>query len=167
VTTTEAKNTEARGGGAPKLRAVHHIGIPVGDLDRTLAFYCELTGGEVVLENDMRGPQLSEGIGVEDPDLRFAMLKLGNTILEFIEYRSPKGKGYDRANNDLGINHIAFEVGDVRGVYEKLRAKGVEFNAEPHTFTEEDGAPDVVGTTFCYFRDPDGIVLEVFEPAKG
>jgi catechol 2,3-dioxygenase-like lactoylglutathione lyase family enzyme len=149
------------------LGAVHHIGIPVSDLDRTLAFYRELTGGEVVLANDMRGSQLSEGIGVEDPDLRFAMLKLGNTVLEFIEYRSPKGRPYDRANNDVGINHVAFEVGDIRGTYERLRAKGIEFNAPPHTFTEEDGAPAVVGATFAYFKDPDGIVLEIFEPAKG
>jgi len=163
VTTTETKGI----GAAPKLGAVHHIGIPVGDLDRTLEFYRELTGGEVVLENDMRGPQLSEGIGVEDPDLRFAMLKLGNTVLEFIEYRSPKGEPYDRANNDLGINHIAFEVGDIRETYKRLKAKGVEFNAEPHTFTEEDGAPDVAGATFAYFKDPDGVVLEIFEPAKG
>jgi hypothetical protein len=39
---------------------------------------------------------------VEDPDLRFAVPKLGNTILEFIEYRTaPQGEPYDQANNDV------------------------------------------------------------------
>jgi catechol 2,3-dioxygenase-like lactoylglutathione lyase family enzyme len=123
----------------PKLRTIHHIGIPVSDLDRTLEFYRDLTGGAITVRNEMRGPQLSEGIGVRDPDLRFAMLELGNTILEFIEYRSPKGRPYDRANNDLGINHLAFEVDDIWEVYERLKTKGMRFNAPPHTFTEAGG----------------------------
>jgi catechol 2,3-dioxygenase-like lactoylglutathione lyase family enzyme len=152
--------------GETKLRAVHHIGIPVSDLDRTLAFYRELTGATVLLQNDMRGSQLSDAIGVRNPDLRFAMLQLGNIILEFIEYRTPKGNSYDRANNDVGINHLAFEVENIRELYARLEGKGLAFNAPPHTFTQEDGAPDVVGATFAYFKDPDGIVLEIFEPAN-
>ncbi|MGK7953326.1 MAG: VOC family protein [Xenococcaceae cyanobacterium] len=150
-----------------KLTSVNHIGIPVRNLDRSLKFYRDLTGGTVLFaDHPMYGEGLSKGTKVANASLRFGMLKVDNTILELIEYENPRGKDFDRLNNDIGSIHIAFEVPNIQAVYEQLKAQGVEFNAPPYTFTEEDGAPDIVGATFAYFKDPDGIQLEIFEPAK-
>ncbi len=149
------------------LKSVNHIGIPVRNLDRSLKFYRKLTGGTVLFaDNPMYGKGLSKGTKVDNASLRFGLLKIDNTILELIEYENPRGKDFDRKNNDIGSIHIAFEVPDIQTVYKQLKTQGVEFNAPPYTFTEEDGAPDIVGATFAYFKDPDGIQLEIFEPAK-
>jgi len=147
------------------LRLVQHLGVPVRDLDRSLAFYRRLTGAEPLFVDRMRGDGFARGVGVPGAACRFAMLPLGNTRLELIEYTAPRGADYALRNCDVGAIHLAFEVDDVRAVYARLSAEGVRFHAPPHTFTPEDGAPDVVGATFCYLSDPDGIQLELNQPA--
>jgi catechol 2,3-dioxygenase-like lactoylglutathione lyase family enzyme len=147
------------------LDRVHHLGVPVANLDRSLQFYQALTGGELLFVDPMSGAGLARGTQVPDARVRFAMVQLGNLILELIEYEQPRGRPFDRQNNDVGAIHIAFEVPDIQAVYTRLQAQGIPFNAPPYTFTEADGSPHVVGATFAYFRDPDGIQLEIFQAA--
>jgi catechol 2,3-dioxygenase-like lactoylglutathione lyase family enzyme len=54
--------------------------------------------------------------------------------------------------------HICFEVDDIDRVYELLTARGVPFSIEP---TVQRGA--IEGHRCCYFRDPDGIQLEIWQ----
>ena len=150
-----------------KLRAVNHIGIPVRDLDRSLEFYTKLTGQEPMFVEPMYGPGLANGANVPDAEVRFAMIQIDNTVLELLEYTQPKGEPFNQNNNDVGSIHIAFTVEDIDAVYADLKSKGVEFNAPPHEFTKADGAPDVIGAKFAYLKDPDGIQLELNQPAGG
>lgn len=145
------------------LNQVNHIGIPVSNLDRSIEFYQALTGGEILFINPMYGEGLSKGVNVPDANLRFAMIKADNVNLELIEYEHPRGKEFNRNNNDIGAIHVAFQVSDIQAAYKRLRSQGIEFNAEPYTFKKADGAPAVIGATFAYFKDPDGIQLEIFE----
>ncbi len=149
-----------------KARSVHHIGIPIKNLDVSLKFYQDFLEGKVQFINEMIGQGFSDGVQVPNAKCRFAMLEIGNTIIELIEYTNPLGEPYTQSNNDLGAIHIAFEVDDIHAVYRKLQDGGVKFNAAPYTFKEEDKAADVIGATFAYFKDPDGIQLEIFEAAK-
>jgi lactoylglutathione lyase len=87
---------------------------------------------------------------------------VGNTIVELLEYRSPRGRAQDRGNNDVGAMHIAFEVDDIEDAYRKLRAKGVNFNSPPVWI--DHGA--LAGCAFCYFTDPDNVQLELFQVAR-
>jgi len=150
-----------------QLKEVHHIGVTVADLDRSLAFYRALTGGEPLLVSPMRGGTVARHMGLDTDDLglRFAMVQLGNTILELIEYERPESNRPARVATDVGFIHIAFEVADLDAVHRRLAESGVPFVAPPHTFTSADGAPDVIGATFAYFHDPDGVQLEVFQAA--
>ncbi len=147
-------------------RSVHHIGIPVSNLDESLKFYRNFVGGEVEFTQPMWGEGLSKGAKVPNAKLRFSFLRINNTIIELIEYERPKGKTFDRGNNDIGSIHIAFEVEDIQKTYSELSSQGIVFNAPPYTFTEDDGAEAVVGATFAYLKDPDGIQLEIFQAAS-
>lgn len=145
------------------LDRVHHIGINVADLDRSIAFYGDLFGVEPLFVNDMRGDNLSRGAGVPDADLRFCMMKISNVILEIIEWRSPEAKPAPAESPYVGGFHIAFEVPDIHAVHQTLSAKGIQFTANPHRFVPEDASPAIEGATFAYFSDPDGIGLEVYQ----
>lgn len=147
----------------PLFDRVHHIGMVVSDLDRTLEFYGDLFDVTPLFVNDMRGRSVGRGMGIEDPDLRFSLVRIENVILEFIEWRRPEAPALDAKPPYLNQTHIAFEVDDVAAVHAKLRDKGIETVSEPHPFAPEDEAPAMVGATFVYFTDPDGMGLEVFQ----
>ncbi len=55
---------------------------------------------------------------------------------------------------------------DIDRAYERLRTSGAHVNSPPHEFSDADEAPDVKGVRFVYFRDPDGIQLELNQPAR-
>ena len=111
----------------------------------------------------MRGEGLSTGAGVPGADLRFCLMKISNVVLELIEWRSPKHPPADAPGPRVGGIHVAFEVEDIAKVHAALSARGIRFVARPHRFTAEDESPAMVGATFPYFTDPDGVGLEVFQ----
>jgi catechol 2,3-dioxygenase-like lactoylglutathione lyase family enzyme len=134
-----------------------------GTADRSIAFYRDLFGVEPLFVNDMRGEGLARGAGLPQADLRFCMMKISNVVLEIIEWRTPEAKPAPAGGPHVGGFHIAFEVDDIDVVHRTLQAKGIEFTAEPHRFADEDAAPSIAGATFVYFKDPDGIGLEVYQ----
>lgn len=138
---------------------MHHVGIPVNDLGRSLGFYKDILGIEPEFVGEGSGPELSQALGVPDAHLSFAFILLGNTVLELLEYHAPRGRDHDRMNCDVGAIHVAFEVANIQEAYEQLREKGIVFNAPPLKI--EEGP--LAGCAFAYFKDPDGVQLEIFE----
>ena len=147
-------------------KKVLHIEISVRDLDDSIEFYQALTGGKLLFIDSGFGEGVSKGVNVPDASLRVAVLQLDNILLELTEYENPRGRDFDLQNNDIGCMHIAFEVPDIQKVYARLKAKKIEFNAEPYMLTEADGFSDFAGAKFAYFRDPDGIQIELIEAPK-
>jgi catechol 2,3-dioxygenase-like lactoylglutathione lyase family enzyme len=144
-------------------RRVHHVGVTVSDLDRSIAFYRDLFGAEPLFVNDMRSRALARAIGAPATDLRFCMIPLENVVLELIEWRAPEARPAQPGGPAVGAVHVAFEVPDIQAVAAKLRERGARLAAEPHRFGPDDEAPAVVGATFAYFSDPDGLGLEVYQ----
>jgi catechol 2,3-dioxygenase-like lactoylglutathione lyase family enzyme len=134
---------------------IHHTGMTVSDLDRSIEFYSRfgfgLTGN--VLEES--GPEIDEGTGVAKAHLRCAMLTRGDLRLELIQYASPSDAPPALPNNGIGSAHIAIEVRDIDAVVETLRRDGVRFTSDP---IEHES-----GIRWCYMKDPDGITAELFE----
>lgn len=135
-----------------------HINIVVSDMDRSLQFYRDLLGLSVKIDKHIGSPNFSKGAGLENVKARIVMLKANteNTLIELFQYDQPKSPNIGtNPTNTIPLSHIAFKVKDVRTYYNALKSKGVEFIAEPQMLTD--------GVWFCYFRDPDGALLELIE----
>ena len=142
---------------------MHHVGITVDDLEASLEWYervFEVTR-EFIAEGS--GAELSRAVGVPDAKLRFAFLRFGSCVVELLEYDNDKERRYTRSNADVGSTHVCIDVPDLHAAYEDLRAKGVEFLAPPLLI--EEGP--LQGCSFVYFKDPNGVTLELFESPSG
>jgi lactoylglutathione lyase len=84
-------------------------------------------------------------------------------VPELVEYKSrPSLVARPMPTNDVGAAHLALIVSDIHPRYERMREGGVQFRNPPVLITE--GASR--GGHACYFWDPDGITLELVEPAR-
>lgn len=113
-------------------------------MKRSVAFYRDLLGLEMI-------GRLDNG----DPDFDIVYLKAGGATIELFEF-TKKGKDAPQdGNEDRGLKHIGFQVESCDEVAEKLKANGVEFTMEPFNAAG--------GVRIAFFRDPDGVLLELVE----
>jgi catechol 2,3-dioxygenase-like lactoylglutathione lyase family enzyme len=145
------------------MRTVHHTGIIVKDLDRSIYFYHDILGLEFSNEPSpwFEGDDLASAVGVPGAKLRQVSLWVGDSAtLELLEYANrPADNDTPIQQNYLGAMHLAFHVDDIDAKVAELKAKGVEFLSEPNTVDE--GV--LAGWKWVYFHDPDKIPLELVE----
>jgi len=144
------------------INGIHHVAISTGDMERSLTFYRDLIGLEVIMEGGWESgdaeSQMAEKINaLKAPAAKMAMLKTGNAMIEIFEYSSPQPKPGDpnRPVCDHGITHICLDVTDLDAEYDRLKAAGMTFHCPPQMLGRS------VKTT--YGRDPDGNVVELQE----
>jgi catechol 2,3-dioxygenase-like lactoylglutathione lyase family enzyme len=146
------------------MKALHHVGITVADLDRALDFYHGVLGLELRSEPSpvFDDPGLGPAVGVPGAALRQVNLVLGDTTLELLEYSSPPSPvDAPLPQNALGAQHVAFHVDDIRATVRELSARGVEFFSDVNVV--DDGV--LAGWRWVYFADPEGNALELVEIA--
>jgi catechol 2,3-dioxygenase-like lactoylglutathione lyase family enzyme len=146
------------------MASLHHTGLTVRDLDRSLAFYRDALGMETVFQQEKQGGYLAAIVGYPDAHVRMAHLAFPGDShrLELFQYLEPEGRGEPGEPRDVGITHVCLLVEDVAPIYERLRTAGVDFYSEP--VDVDTGAN--AGGIGLYLRDPDGITLELFQPPK-
>lgn len=141
---------------------MHHVVVMVTDLDRSLGFYCGQLGFELVNRNDDRhGDFLDTVCQARGIHINIALVRGGGEIIELIQVLSPEGFPTDTDERPFGMARIGFEVADIEGTVAELRGKGVEFMSEIATVNVGHYA----GGKAVFFRDPDGVILELQEPA--
>lgn len=87
----------------------------------------------------------------------------GSTKAEYTQARNSstelKRKGHPpkRVNNPeaRGLRHLAFEVDDIEDERKKLLSYNIE--------CEEIRIDEITGKKFTFFKDPDGLPLELYE----
>jgi len=142
------------------MKGIFHASITVSNLERSIAFYRDILGCELLYTRESSGEGLSKGVGVENAYLKIAMLRVGDGgFLELIEYVTPKCVPKQLRPCDIGSMHVAFHVEDIVEMARRLNNHGYHFNAPPRHITEGP----MKGWVWAYFKDPDGAQLELVE----
>lgn len=135
----------------PITRGFNHVATLTTDMERTVRFYQEAFGGEVTFEMDAT------------PDHpRMTIVDLGaGAALNIFETTADEIVGDRRRQGGRGaIDHFALMV-ESREVLEQVRDRMVAAGAEI-------GEIQQLGSELSlFFRDPDGMELEVCTPADG
>ena len=120
----------------------HHIALIASDYAKAKAFYIDKLGFELIRE--AYRPE-------QDDYLR--MLRQGDTVLElFIKPDYPERVTNPEAK---GLRHLAFHVEDIEPAVAWLNGLGID--------TEPIREDKVNGGRFTFFKDPDGLPLELHE----
>ena len=151
-----------------------HFSFTVYSVKRSIRFYTEFLGFELRTSErypdgirEEKGNYVARVTGYPDVHLKMAILEKGPFLLELIEYASPRAED-PRAPETyrVGCPHLAFIVEDLNAEYEKLvREKDTwGLTLPPNGIVEVDSGPNKGGKA-VYFRDPDGVTLELVQKA--
>lgn len=141
------------------IKKVFHTSVTVSNLERSIAFYHELLGLELLYTRESSSEALSKGLGVENAHLKIAMFRVGDDFLELIEYVTPKCDPKGLRPCDIGNMHVAFHVSNIEEMGRNLKKHGYNFNTPPQHIKEGP----MKGWVWAYFKDPDGAQLELVE----
>jgi catechol 2,3-dioxygenase-like lactoylglutathione lyase family enzyme len=144
------------------MERLHHTGLTVTDLDASVTFYRDVVGFDVVFTQEKRGGYLAEIVGYPDAHVRMAHLVLPGSEhrLELFQYLRPEPVLRRGEPRETGLTHVCVVVDDVESVFERLVAGGATAGGRP--VLVDTGAN--AGGRGVYLRDPDGIVIELFQP---
>ncbi len=130
------------------IELLHHVSVPVKDLERSKRFYREILGLQ-----ELRRPDFPFG---------GAWFRMGNNqelhlILEHTDATYRAGKGID-----IGDHHFAIRVRSHREVKEFLRSKGYREDAEDSDLMKMRVFPSpITGYPQIYILDPDRHLIEI------
>jgi glyoxylase I family protein len=147
------------------LSGLHHFNLIVADKEKTKAFYHDLLGLEIALETEIEDDEFSRGVGFPQTKVLATFFKLPGTsgMIETFQYVHPTGRTIpdDAKANDGGWQHLCFQVDDIEKTVRDLETKGIKPLSTPVTIGPTH--PVFAGVRFCYFRGPDGEVLEILQ----
>jgi lactoylglutathione lyase len=116
-----------------------HVGVYVKDLSKSLSFYKQVFGWNVVRE-------FSSG------EAKIALVDIGGGLLELVQRPGSPGKAPEG-----NWSHLALHVDDWEGKVRKLESMGLELRK----VTMADGS------RIAFFKDPDGHTVEIMEKGLG
>lgn len=132
----------------------HHVGLTVSNLDRAVAFYCEVFDLSVDAEFEVSGEAFATGVDIDEASAQFAHLDGGSIRIELVEY-DPAGETLPTPQlNASGATHLGLRVDDLDAFYESLPST-VETLSPPQT--------TATGTRILFVRDPEENLIEVLE----
>lgn len=137
---------------------VHHVGLTVGNLDRSVDWYCTNLGLREIARTQLDGVLISNQTQLPGTEIDVALLAGSNTILELLCYRNPQGLPYSLRACDVGAAHVCVVVDDLDSLFAAMRDRGVAFHSKPTKLVGD--------TKMIYVRDPDGVIVELIEPAS-
>lgn len=124
------------------LSAIHHVAIIGSDYEASKRFYAEI----------LQLPVIREVWRAERRSWK-CDLRLGSTQIELFSFPDPPPR--PSTPEARGLRHLAFSVDVLEPVIAHLHGHGIEvepIRLDPYT-----------GRRFTFFKDPDGLPLELYE----
>jgi glyoxylase I family protein len=125
------------------IEGLHHVAVICSDYARSKRFYTEVLGLAVIDEN-WRAERRSWKLDLAIP---------GGGQIELFSFPEPPAR--PSAPEAAGLRHLAFAVEDLDAMVVLLEDAGVE--------VEDVREDPYTGARFTFFRDPDGLPLELYE----
>ncbi len=125
-----------------RIAGLHHVALITSDLDRALGFYCGAMGF-AVRDRNYRAERRSWKIDLEHP---------AGIRLELFTFPDAPPRPSPEAH---GLRHLAFAVDDLDAAIAHLENRRIAcepVRTDPYT-----------GARFTFFKDPDGLPLELYE----
>jgi catechol 2,3-dioxygenase-like lactoylglutathione lyase family enzyme len=146
------------------ITGAHHTSFTIADLDRSLAFFRDRLGLEVISTREIANDYFGRIVGLPGCRVKAAMLRIPGSDhhVELFEYLVPGGLPCLPRPCDPGSAHLSLLVDDLPAFYEKLRRDNVAFVSEP---VRIESGPNQGGYG-VYLRDPGGILIELFQPRQ-
>ena len=140
-----------------------HVSVTVADMDRSLAFWRDALGLELIGRGIVRKTHLDRIIGLAETEIEWAELSVqGGAVIELFRYLNPPGSERPiPAPNDPGATHVCLEVTGIDEILRSLRARGYATHSDAPVEIPEG---DWRGWRDIYIDSPDGIIVELSEP---
>ena len=123
---------------------IAHTCLNVTNLDRSIDFYSKQMGLNFVSRREIKQ---------NNAEIAFLRDEAGGAI-ELTHWRDKK-----TLTEGDNFDHIAFDVQDVQGTVERLRAQGVTIAMEPYSLQGSS-------TKLAFVKDPDGNWLELIQTSQ-
>ncbi|CAN2235362.1 VOC family protein [Candidatus Planktophila versatilis] len=145
--------------------AVQHTGLTVSNLERSVDFYVRILGCKLIMSQEKTGGYLAAIVGYPNASLKMAHLSdpAGHHVIELFEYMVPEMVKTELEPRRIGNAHLCFLVSDLNAIYNAIKNEGITFISGP---VDVDTGVNAGGVGL-YLRDPDGITMELFQPAPG
>ncbi len=135
---------------------INHFSFTVENLDKSIEFYRDFLGLELINKCE-RGQEFSSKVtGVKNAHLKIAYLKALNCCIELIEYISPPAQKLDTEICNVGSSHICFNVENFDSWIKKMKKFNVKISGEVCIIP----AGPNKGKQVVYFEDNDNNTLE-------
>ena len=139
-----------------------HVNIVVSDIEVSVAFYKQVLQLQRGFERILEGAWIETLTGIENVRAHCVFMEnpRGGARLELLQFLSPDSEMCARHDwpATIGVRHIAWNVDDIAALLLRLEDFGGAALSAPIE------VPFAVGNLgrkkLCYFRDPDGVLLE-------
>lgn len=139
----------------------HHTSFTVADLECSLAFFRDVLEFEVLGSREIHDDYFGQIVGLPGAVVKAALIRLpGGHYVELFQYLKPPGQSVAPRPCDPGSTHLSLLTGNLPALYQKLKGRGVDFVGAPVLITAGPNR----GGYGVYLRDPNGILLELFQP---
>lgn len=147
---------------------LHHVGLVVADLERSLDFYRRRIGLDLLAEGVESDARYAQMLAV--PRVRFAWAELdlgGGHVLELLRFDEPSAEAHGAApatpDASLpGVAHLGIRVDDIDAVHDALVRGGATVLSPPIELVEDN---HWLGVRVFYAFDPDRHLIELIEEA--
>ena len=149
-------------GAASVLGPLHHVGISVKDMDRSIRFWQRFLGADIRSRQLVEATFLGELVGYPGIVLEIAWLDLpGNCALELVRHAGHSNRALPHGTAHGGAVHICLSVADLDAALHAALAAGATLAST--SAVEIPSGPNQ-GARHVYVRDPDGVTIELRQP---